>query len=1448
MDNRVIHRYGHELWTLLTMRFSEEAITGFLRSEVPEIQIVGPDWLQAPYWETLSATSTAARPDWLALRAIIRRAPVPSPSPSAPADRMQCGSAVAVISARPFVDDDVPATRPIKAIAAALSESEFSWLPAARRETLHRVSRSGEPLALLHLDTHGVRVAAATSRLADARLAPRLVLENDRGADPVTLADVLDSIGGRPPHTVLLTSCDSDASGISAEDDMATQAFARGVDSVVMARRRLTADEVDIVAPAMHAAIAGGTPVGAALLAARCALARAASREHGTSRIGGFAWAAFTLHSASAGDQNPPLTSAVTAPARSSSSPELDLALTRSSHKTTISLVQVPLDGDPPVEKIAALTWWSARWAGDFAVEVHVPGTADEASEGLRHHENSGNRIRIHDWTALTEPELTVDPAWTPPAIPSASQPGVAVAGAFAGPVVLDVILVRCTPSRVAVDGPQRFDIARFPLGTVPDGRIDRSVGLMAADVAPSHARYDAVLGQIEQLAGEHREALWKGLLACSAGFIRRRGTSDTSEDASFRALEWFADRALSAGLAVRVEGGMWMLDAFHPELSGAIHQAASAHQDAMEPSWRDWSFRVDATAPDLAYDGAVPMLPDHHSLAGRVFEPEAMIGTVAAEVSACNFVAHGAINLANGRSCDAWHGDKPRDPRLAQALEHIATRRNEVEQRIDAYTPQRPPKYKVTSASGEAVDPDVAAALERSMVSLDTLRRDELAGLILDNGPHPGASVTQPRNVLASILFAELVTTTGPPPLERFHELADRLMRWPEDRGHVYLDAALPFERMLPDALVDELLGAGIAVYLGCPGDHAAGHIVEMATARARRQRAAGRMRTWQHDIDLAERFVRTSGWTTFSKHVDDLLDELLAADLTARHLKLTAALMREYANATPPTWLAMHRALALTLADRDEEALTILQSIDLESLTPRTRTIVRLRIAHCLLETSPEEARQHLHELRAEATDTVLAEGLWLMAMLPDADTTEEANRHTIELLRESANTPEGGSQAEQSAIALCWALMENGDDDEARELLARTSGTSISVVTQAALVRAVLLMRADPEAEREQHALESALWLCSDPVLRRLYRLMTTEGERDRIKEAALAAGEQVRSFSLYGSPSPPPHLKLDPMGLALARRAGFSVPAGFGDIHLSSEQEEAHLELAISTARSWMQFADDLWDRARFAEAEIYFDLARAVLEAHPTLARDPEASLLLSEVLYSLASLSRSQGRAEDAMSWARVVVHRLDGVAEPSNGQRELLGRTLDLIGNTYFDDAQYELALAYHARAVRVSSGAPADADLRETIEHVLRIPDANWRVIHSLTNLGNSLARLDRVEDYGLARNVALFHAARHPRLVEYARIPDTAFVLRRSLQPSRAMSRQTTSSARASSQSVQPWPTRPPSRRFGRVSHRGVRRFAVGARSLSAPSGSPTPPGWRDDVAAVRRRESR
>jgi tetratricopeptide (TPR) repeat protein len=1326
-ESAVVQRYGHDLWKWLVEGLDGEPLEAFLASSSPTIEIHGNHRLHELFWETLNSRVPPDPPRWLALSGSIERimASRDGPSPGKPRGAL-------VISARPYLNDDVPIGVPIEAIVEACHRQGTTapkWLPGASLDVLSRFDMSPERLALLHLDTHAIRAERQDDGQVSG-VSPHPLLESAQGAEPVTVSALLDRLGGPPPLALLLTSCNADATDVTSHETIQREAFVRGVELVIVARRRLTPAEVEVFSAALHGSLAAGRSIATCVRVARLALYEAGHRHNADLvRIGRDAWASFTLHAIAGGADPaaPMIADSLGADADASPMPPLPPPLTRPIVGHRIALIQVADDTDR--------SHWQERFAR------WLPILADDAYGDAR--------VRIRDWSPLTEPAAML-------------TDGDGANGSLQLPLEttgapcprLDVIFVRCDPGLLSGGAAPFAELYPLTEGWQPPeiladappalrwlgGHALEDNEVSVADLhsptraAPADPEFDELLEQTIAAAGCESSALWAGLASCSEGLLRMKGASPDEGWAAFAALGAFVDRARFAGLARRRAGGRFVLDRLHPRLSAAIRRHLLSLPQPRPSPWLDWIFRVGVCVPRMHFEGG-ELLPDHGTLADRLHGPDDALGWQVAEITARNYLFHAVMQIAAGSAPDDyWPG----------LWEQAAERMPAGLDRLISLT------ETVRKCSLDPAD---------AFVDLKTTPRPQLASLVLSNGFLPGMSVLQTRAEVHASIAAIFMTDPAQvqEPLERLAAMSP----WPEDRGHVWSAGAAALIELGREDEAQQMLANALEEQLVCEGAHATSHCVEALTMRAAMHRKAGLWDDWRRDVGLARKLIRSGNWTAFTSMVDDFLGELWVADERDAYRAMIAFLWRTADGRTrAAAWLIRRRIYALIDAARYREAETVLEGLDRDNLSERTRSILDLFRISCLLEKEAyTEAIQTAEKVETYATDTVLADvhrahakALERRGRPGESEVSRRAKR--IELLRRGSEVPDGGWAGAECRMTLSRELLEQGDYDgcvEQAGVLRRSGRFPFPV--KAAGVEAAALALAGLDRDRALAAAGIACWNqdVQNFVLMRL--AFQKAGWMDDLQKIWEGVVSTQNEWLLEGEPDPPEEVAVNPATFARCQleQLRASPPPDLSEL---GDEQLAELRRALVVDwQAWKVLSNTLWDRGRLNEALIYLEMSIHVLELHPLLAEDEEIRLAAISAQYARASLNRSLSRTDAAIEIGTMVCSRASGeLAEGTSSEQtrpelvDTLSLALEMLGNCQFDKGNFLASLAFHGRALLVAIGSDGVVDVEDVLAAVKAKPISSWRVVSSLCNWGNSLRRLGLADPYYQSRTMAL------------------------------------------------------------------------------------------------------
>ncbi|MYX27610.1 hypothetical protein GTY75_13285 [Streptomyces sp. SID8381] len=1377
--------YGRALWAWLTQSFPADDVTAFLAQDEPTVLVRGLDRAREPFWELLD-TGEPAAPRWFALGGSVVRVPASRPTATPRPDACDA----LLLTARPYLDDDVPFDVPIADVAAHLHESGHAppaWLPGTSRAALRRIPAPAHRYFLIHADMHGTRLESADPEQLGSRLVPHLVLESEAGPQPRTVGAVLDDLPFGPPVALLLTSCESDSTDLELGDTVHGQAFRRGVDVVIASRRRLTPDEVRLFSTGFYRVLAGGGTLTGAVAEGRRTLHRAVTPAPAgpSARIGSFAWASFAVYAVDDGTQ--PQNAAIARPWRAAGDaapPSAPSLFARPATGRRLAVVQVA-DAQEADRWRQRLTWWAGALVTRPGV-IEAPAPAD-VSAGLEErredgHDPSAPLIRFHDWTGLTRPETMLD------RVAEGHTPLVAldrVLGAGRERRELDVVFVMCSP-RLLVRSSLSPDLVLVPAPSWSrqefDALPDPARPAASQEAEPSGAdRFDRLLDVLLGRSGPPATDLLSGLRSCSSGFLRSDRHRPPDAGGVFDALDRFANLAWRVGLAWRVSAGDLVFDVYHPGIVAAVHRRIVRSADAGQTPWYDWVFRVAACAPDLVYDSSSSLaLPDYRTLEDRLRRPERVFGPDAAAVSLRNYCFHAMTESAAGRVARqpwprAWDEVGARERRR---LERVQA---EVDRAALARAAAGPQARKTGTPAPRAVvlelnradnswrpaDSETAARIARSVVDLTAQSQADLASLIVNNGAYRSVGPLQVRQAMEMHIGAMLLSGA----VDR--DAVERVLTlfpWPEERGHFLLDLAAQLTRT---GLADEAapyLADALGLYMAMDGPHNTGHCVEILTMQAREHRRRHETSRWQSAVALASRLSDTPHWKTFTRHLDALLDEIRRGEDLPAHLRLTARLLRTPSDTLPP-WLIKQRCLALMDSGRHAEAETLLATADLTEASPRTRSILDLLRVGCLLRLDRHDlALTVVDELLTRATDTVLADARYLRG-----DILDRRGEHDAALAndRVGSTVPGGGAYADRCALRLCLRLLRAEDFEGcvalADELLAkRVFPVSLTACVYAA--RALAL--SDAPVERLRPYVVIACWSPDLDASRSMRAALWHTGAKDLVESVWTEVLEQQTAWIL-GRRADVPDVVTVSAAKFLAARSMSSVevvrdvldagPVDPGGFRAEVIREEVRPAVAL---------ADGLWDQGRLHEARVVFESVTAILDRE-FFADDVAARSELIGAAYAVATLSRRLGETERAIEWAQLALRLMpdrqedlpDRIWKRIQDQRRLC---YDLLGNAHYDQGLFKASYLFHSQALLLALGLPPRKYAQNEIASLVHgLEQPSWEVVHCLGNWGNSIGKLAG-SNYTLVRYVSAVAAARLEKLDAYARDPDKAHVL--------------------------------------------------------------------------------
>ncbi|MEU9613575.1 hypothetical protein AB0D56_18745 [Streptomyces sp. NPDC048209] len=1401
----VVARYGSALWDWLTESFDDGALEAFLTSRNPVIEVIGHEDLQSHHWELVNSAGSEEDPEWLGLKVAVHRVTVRRAGPPDTGEAPRHSGAV-LFTARPFIDDDIPVDVPVAAIAEAchrIGHRPPAWVPSTSRAVLeHRARRSGTPAALLHLDMHGARLEQGSTETIGGFPVPHVVLESEFGADPCTVSSFLDQVGGVPPRVLLLTSCEADATDVPVADSIPAQAFQRGVEAVIVSRRRLTPDEVVCFSAAFHSVLAGGADLEEALRTGRNRLHEASAAAHGR-RIGAYAWASFCLYNVGGG--TPPTDLTVPAPSQAvQAEPLLPVPrmLTSPLARGHVAVVQA-LGASHRDQWTERLRKWGPLLAdAPDQQQVDPPESAAQAIDALVTKGIAGSgrpMIRLHDWTSLSDPESVLNDM----AAGTSRFAGLAarMADAYA-PGTLDVIFVSCNPEWVVgahLDPELSLVPTREGWPAEPathrgesdlvrwlndaDHSVTPDVGTVLEPLATSDGlptgseRFGQLLRQLIEVSGHSEDEVLAGLRSCSAGFLRSAGQaplSDSTVTTVFEALDAFSTAAWHAGLALRHTAGPLVFDVYHPRLAAAARQRVLGSPHGEDTRWYEWDVRVEACAADLKHSPDI-WLPDHQSLADRLRLPQRLFGQALLSVSARNYVFHTLTEYGRADRTRAparyWDGLWDQGDGVDRAwVEFVA---DAVEARPPAPRPSKPTKVHVTRINLDGTppspaDPRTAQALADALVDLSVQTPAALASLILSAGLEPGASHLQSRTVVQNGVAALVMAGERPTPARLSRVVAG--YPWPEDRGHVHLDAALHMLRLNLPADALPLLDEALALYLTSPGPHSRGHAVEILTLRGAVRRALGHRRLWEQDVRMAARLVTDSDWHWFVRHIPPLLEQAWRLDDGTLHLRLTGLLWHSAAadeRAAP--WLVKHRGQALIRHHRHTEAMELLASLEADTLHARTRSVAQLLQVHCLRALGQvEDALATCQELLTYATDTVLAQAHYHRGALLDL---LERDDEAVENDRAGAAVTGGDTGSTACALRLCRRLLAAGDHEGCRRQAHHLRGTCrYPASASAAAIEASAMVLAGHPDDEVRSVLRIAAWSPGVRGRAALGAACAEVGKQDLL-ESVLADSVAEQRAWLLGDESP----VASSLGLNVESYVdAITSQNEYGLDSMPSAPQPVDRDIVFAYAEDLTALGDALWDHERLDHALACFRAAVTLLD-HDVFNADPHSALALAHAVYAVATLHRRLGKREEALAWGRMARrHGAEGLSscppETAEQWREHQRLAWDLMGNCFFDQGAYHTSAFHHGVALRLALRLPHKRyDVLDVLHAALDESAPTWGIVHSLGNFGNSLRELGLTRLYHQSRAVALLVAARLDDLDALARMPDTAYTLR-------------------------------------------------------------------------------
>jgi hypothetical protein len=1232
-EHLTVRRYGSALWRWLSEGFDSPLIVKFLADEFPVVEIGDSAWLQEVSWELLNTSFDVDNPDWFALRGVVRR---------------RCGSTheinqcqvkrfapeTLLITARPYAADDVPADVPARAIAEATDRHgrmKLTWLPSASRHLLRGVPEIGRR-QLIHLDMHGTRLHGGIDGGSGT---PYVLLEGDTGPDPCQIADLLELIPGSPPQAMLVTSCSADVTGLPVPQTLQGQALQHGVDLVIASRRRLTPDEVDTFSTGFYGSANFPTALDMATRDGRRALHEAAKTAE--RRVGGYAWASFTIYEAheAAASRIPemPLTRECPAPP-----PEVPQWLLCRPDCARVIVIQSDHDGYQ--DWCRRVKWWSRVLATPWEIrEVRPPetlaGSADVLADALEGCQ--GPLIRMHNWTNLTSPYQMLDMA--------AAQGGASAAVVVpqVGLPVLDVIVACCAPEML-IDVPSPPDVTVFPAPTAwsvadlpPESSpLGRWLFVAECNLEPDAAqeaigiklygadeKFDVLLARLTQHilnSGYHEDDLASGLASFSAGFWHHldRAPHHEADAQVYGAMRSFCDVSYLAGLTRRKAIGRFVLDVFHPRLAAAIRRWIEARAQGTEPPWHEWPFRISINAPELGWhiDRAFPRAA---TLRDRLNRPDRVIGPELAAVTARNYVFHALIAL-NARGHPAIWWEKVGDQISSSDRRWFTAIRKTLEARTAHY----------------AVRPLPAPHTEEEPFPPELLVTAILA--LPDAPPNDPPFMLMPTDSKSfrhlGFVMPESISR------EWLQYILDRTP-WREDQAWYYEFGA--FHSALQDpALAEELASQAIELSLAADGPHALNQCLDSLHTKAAIFRLTGRWNDWNDVMNLAVGLLRNVDWAEFATSVDGLLEEVTRGDL-GRRLRLTGELLRAAVDrpGVDLTELIIYRSMALADGGRLLEADELLNGADLPQTAKKQRSIIlayRAEINAFL--GNHAIALDFCVDLVNHAEGSVLAHAYSIEARV--AGITGDYDR-ALTCFERGWAVEHGGTYADLCGFELCREFLRRGELDRCIDTAEQVRLRAHFPYSARACFPAAAAALARGEDETViRRLLLTAFWALDSQLDMGLVWAMVHSGYERMINDIVDEVDGLTKAWMLDRSTvSAPPEVDVDRSEFSryrldqLLRRATEwrSISRELPEAELDSTE---HSRQIIGDLITIVEIAREFLDEGDPQMALSWYRGAVNVLDDEG-LADVADGQLLLSEAAYYVGSVSRQLGWLEDAI-------------------------------------------------------------------------------------------------------------------------------------------------------------------------------------------------------------------
>jgi tetratricopeptide (TPR) repeat protein len=1361
---RAAHRYGRTLWQAILDAVADPSLRRYLQAARALDIIVEGDAIQEPIWELINS-GAPRHPRWLCLTGTVIRTYSSLPQPQSVAG--VADDKVMLLTSRPYAADDIPFDLLPRAVARALSRSNrlvLKWVPDMSRSRLGQLSRRFRPW-MIHIDAHAVSYAKFKQKVIDH---PHILLESETGPDPCDMSGILGMLGGQPPDLLMVTSCGTDVRGVAPQQTVQGQALCLGVKGVLLSRRRLTPAEVTRFSAMFYSSLAAGSSVAGALACARAALRREARSNR---QIGRMAWASFTYYRASedvsaALDQGIEVT---TTPEALIPSPPPWLLTVRRQPRYVIVQCK-PDEADAELDA-------AAQWIALLEPPLRLSDASSSASD------TSAAAVTVANLTAEFTSRIVLQSG--SPILPSAATGTTLVFLQCPPETVTSQCLGAETETLTATRNWEPHDChSRSPI--IRWWRLPGSHGLAGPPRRLVARRNDAEDQEFDQVldllyanvtqGGHSAVRLTRFLLSYSTGYWHRRGFTPQHLTKTFLAGEAFVSAAYRAGLTRRTTIGVYELHVFHPRLIGAIHrrlmsQSYRCRVPANEP-WLDWLQRL-GEYPELR---EVSDQPSPCTTVERLTGPDRAFGGVLAAICLRNHIFRDIVGAQQGRSDSYWWTGYD---------EFLTTVDRRTRDAIAAGQVLVPSAFGPSRLKREVTADEINSEHAQPVRDLPIELINLLAAVPRDQEIVHGSLLSDRVHGWCESMVASVFQHEDEQIMEALGQMLAQIP-WPEDRG-IVLAAAGNAASGRNTELALQLYGEAFSALSSIPTPMCRAFALDTLHWKAVLLRQQDRSAECKEVIDLGTKLIKAWDFGEWHASCAEFLEEVARVDV-ASHLEITGDLMR-WTGRWPISdqyIVIEQRIIALMRARRFADAAGVARrAIANAKLNERQRTSLLVHLADCLqrMGRNSQAANVCQQALRtAERSIRAHASLIQGMAYLG------------LSKAKSNEGEPESVVQAADQAIA---SFQIGWQADGATPWGSECGEVAVNLLN--ALGRYEEALRLVGDVRR------SALFPWSSQVCLNGAVAAANLGDHDTMRELlSVGAWAQVSEDIVVEARRLGFIEDLEVVAEQVARNANEWIVSGNDvvrppEIRISREDfTEYWCAQTIDRSLAWLE--NDAYTRGNrdqvmfiiMMQLGAVHDLAKKIVDANPQLARtvyqmicrrldgSPAMQHSRVRIIYAAAafwvgSINRELSDLDGSVAWGEIAVRvarSAMGDEDPSirDAARDEVSRSLVMIGNSYFDQLRFNMAVVYHTQGLLELLGrnsGDAMAILPQVLGEILVRPTGSDDLILAMFNLGNSLMASNS-EFRGIARGALLVSIANLPNLEEYLSGAEGQFVV--------------------------------------------------------------------------------